>query len=309
MTGNPLVVLHGRLWINPSGDAHALQCVARTTKGSRCQNPVEYGQVFGFHEFQLGSAGYAEAYGPGVGAIADRWLAQHCTLHDTPDVIDCETTELHRFDIVRDAPHVRAHRVDASYDGEPADCPKAASTTGSEDKTTASIVTILEAAARLRPSAGYVNGHDYQDWYTKATPNLLLALAQLARIHHGHELAGRLEQLSKPLCMEPLDAVLSYDAHPQTWCGRPVKSKSLPCELHTPERAADIGRCTWADPGAKRICRSAPLKDDDRCENHATYCRAVKSDGTVCNRHHCRVPKHRQASTSDAAAGLAVAQQ
>jgi hypothetical protein len=311
VTGNPLVVLRGRLWINPSGDAHHLQCVARTKKGSRCQNPVEHGQVLGLHEFQLGSAGYVQAYGhPGAGETvdADRWLAQHCTLHDTPDVIDCETTELRRFDIVRDAPHVRAHRVDVSYDGDPVDCPKESSTTDPEDNTTESIAAILEAAARLRPSAGYVNGHDYQDWYTEATPNLLFALAQLARTRHEHELADRLEQLSKPLCMEPLDAVLSYDAHPDKWCGRPVKAKDMPCDLHIPERAADLGRCTWAGPGAKRICRSVPLEGDDRCEDHAAYCRAVKSDGTVCNRPHCRVPKHRQVSTSDAAE-LAVAQQ
>lgn len=308
MTGNPLVVLRGRLWINPSGDAHALQCVARTSKGSRCQNPIEYGQVFGLHEFQLGSVGYVDAYGPGVGTVADRWLAQHCTLHDTPSVIDCEKTELRRFDIVRDASLVREHRVDVSYDDEPVDCPKVSDTTGLEAQTTENIVAILKAAARLRPSAGYVNGLDYQDWYTEATPDLLRALAQLARFRQEHELAGRLEQLSKPLCMEPLDAVLSYDAPPKTWCGRPVKSAGMPCELHTPERAGDLGRCTWSGPGAERICRSAPLEGDDRCERHAECCRAVKGDGKVCNRYHCRVPKHRQASTPDAAAGLAVVQ-
>ncbi|MGG2463819.1 hypothetical protein ACO0M4_29160 [Streptomyces sp. RGM 3693] len=115
-----LVVLRRRLWVNPSGDAHDLQCVARTKKGGRCQNPVEYGQVLGIHEFQLGAAGYVEAYGTPrriETADADRWLAQHCTLHDTSDAIDCEATELRRFDIVRDAAYIKAHRVDVAYDG------------------------------------------------------------------------------------------------------------------------------------------------------------------------------------------------
>lgn len=119
MIGNPLVVLRGRLWINPSGDAHALQCVARNKKGNRCQNPIEYGQVLGFREFQLGSAGYVDAYGyPGRdGVDVDRWLAEHCTLHDTPEVTDCEVTELRRFDIVRDAFFIKPYRVDAACDG------------------------------------------------------------------------------------------------------------------------------------------------------------------------------------------------
>lgn len=258
-----LVVLRGRLWINPSGDASDLQCVARTRKGRRCLNPIEEsGQVLGLHEFQLGSAGYVQAYGSlggGDTVDVDRWLAQHCTLHDTPDVTDYETTELRR----------------------------------------------LEAAARLRPSAGYVNGLDYGDWFIEAKPDLLLAVAQLARDLSRHELAGRLERLSKPMCMEPLDAVLSYDAPPQTWCGRTVKAEGLPCELHTPERAADLGRCTWAGPGDARICRSAPLEGHDRCRGHVACCRAVKGDGTVCNRRDCRVPKHRQAPGSEAAAAVA----
>jgi hypothetical protein len=127
-------------------------------------------------------------------------------------VIDCEATELRRFDIVRYAAHIRAHRGDVAYDGEPVGCTKEPSTADSAGKSTESIVAVLEAAARLRPCPGYINGHDYQEWYTEAKPDLLLALAELARTQNGRQLADRLEQLSKPLCMEPLDAVLSYDA-------------------------------------------------------------------------------------------------
>lgn len=123
MIGNQLVVLRGRLWINPSGDAHALQCVARTKKGNRCLNPVENGQVLGFSDFQLGSAGYVGAYGSHgryETVDVDRWLAQHCTVHDTPDVIDHETAELRRFHIIRDASFIQPHRTDVAFDGEPA---------------------------------------------------------------------------------------------------------------------------------------------------------------------------------------------
>lgn len=41
VNGNQLVVLNDRLWVRPQGDAHALQCVARTTKGDRCRNQIE----------------------------------------------------------------------------------------------------------------------------------------------------------------------------------------------------------------------------------------------------------------------------
>ncbi|MER6655240.1 hypothetical protein ABT248_32465 [Streptomyces sp. NPDC000971] len=120
MIGNSLVALRGRLWINPAGDAHALQCVARTRKGDRCQNPVEYGQILGHHEFQLGSAGYVQAYGspwgPDTGVDVDRWLAQHCTTHDSPDVTDAAVPELRRFNVRRDASYIRPYRTDAAYD-------------------------------------------------------------------------------------------------------------------------------------------------------------------------------------------------
>ncbi|MFK8851419.1 hypothetical protein [Streptomyces sp. Ac-502] len=105
-------MLRGRLWISPCGDAHDLQCVARTKKGTRCRNPIEYGQMLGFHAFRLGDAGYVEAYGSlgqGDAVDADRWIAQHCLVHDAPDVIDCGPAELRRFDIVRDAAHIKAH--------------------------------------------------------------------------------------------------------------------------------------------------------------------------------------------------------
>lgn len=122
VNGNQLVVLHNRLWVNPEGDAHALQCVARTTRGEHCRNPIENGQVLGVREFQLGTAGYVSAYGHygQAGAVdADRWLAQHCSVHDIPDVRDHDVAELRRFDITRDASFLRPYRVEALFDGQP----------------------------------------------------------------------------------------------------------------------------------------------------------------------------------------------
>ncbi|MFD8789433.1 hypothetical protein [Streptomyces vinaceus] len=121
MSGNQLVVLHDRIWVNPKGDAHALRCVARTTKGDRCRNPIEKGQVLGVREFQLGSSGYVKAYGHyGPFEAADRWLAQHCSVHDAPDVRDHDAAELRRFDITHDASFLRPYRVEAAFDGQPA---------------------------------------------------------------------------------------------------------------------------------------------------------------------------------------------
>ncbi|MFI6582788.1 hypothetical protein [Embleya sp. NPDC050493] len=93
-----LVVLGRRLWIAPE-DPHLLPCVAATVRGPRCQNPVEYGQIMTVLEVQLGEAGYVNAYvafGPDR-AVAPRWLAQHCTVHDTPDAVDTDPTELRPF--------------------------------------------------------------------------------------------------------------------------------------------------------------------------------------------------------------------
>ncbi|MGG2463820.1 hypothetical protein ACO0M4_29165 [Streptomyces sp. RGM 3693] len=168
------------------------------------------------------------------------------------------------------------------------------------NKMSDAVVATLEAAARLLPSPGYINGDDYDQWYVEATPSLLVALAELARSQDAHELADRLDRLSHPLCMEPLDAVLTTNSMPKRWCFNPVKAAGTPCELHKPERAVDLGRCTWAGSDTERICRSTPNPGDDRCKEHAAFCRAIKTDGAVCNRHNCSVPKHRQAAVSAA---------
>ncbi|MDG9688296.1 hypothetical protein QC334_37170 [Streptomyces sp. DH18] len=166
-------------------------------------------------------------------------------------------------------------------------------------RTADAVATTLDAAARLSPSPGYINGDDYGEWYIEAGPELLRALSQLALAHGSDTLAARLERLSNPLCMEPLDDVLTPGTMPQRWCGTPVEKAGDPCAQHTPEHAAGLGRCAWAGLdqvwAPRRICRDAPAAGDDRCPEHAEYCRAVKRDKKVCNRLNCTVPKHREA--------------
>lgn len=169
-------------------------------------------------------------------------------------------------------------------------------------RTADAVATTLDVAAKLSPTPGYINGDEYGQWYIEAVPELLRALSQLALAHGSDTLAARLERLSNPLCMEPLDAVLTPGAMPQRWCGTPVKKAGAPCGAHVPERAAELGRCTWAGSdtewtvSARRICRDAPAAGDDRCPKHAAYCRVVKRDKKVCGRPDCTIPKHQEAA-------------
>lgn len=93
-----LVLLDGRIWYTPEG-VFALQCVARTTKGRRCKNPVEYGQIAGWPELRS-TRGVITAYDLGGldHAESRRWLGQHCQVHDRPDVVDFEAPGWEPFD-------------------------------------------------------------------------------------------------------------------------------------------------------------------------------------------------------------------
>lgn len=111
--------------------------------------------------------------------------------------------------------------------------------------TSAAVATTLAAAAKLCPEPGYINGDDYGEWFIPASPALLRALAQLALAEGSQKLAARLENFCHPLCMEPLDEVLTPGTMPQQWCGAPVENSGDPCGEHISERAAVLGRCTW----------------------------------------------------------------
>lgn len=125
MIGCQLVVLRARLWINPSGDAHALQCVTRARRGGRCRDRSGTGRCSASTKSSSGRPGYVHAYGAHCRydrVDVDRWLHPHCAVHDTPDTVDHEPAELRRFDIIRDAASIQPHRTDVTFDGVPAPC-------------------------------------------------------------------------------------------------------------------------------------------------------------------------------------------
>lgn len=62
---------------------HPLTCVARTTAGVRCKNPMEYGEQNGTWRIHEGTG--LQVYDVGDG---QRWPAQHCPKHDAPDTPD-----------------------------------------------------------------------------------------------------------------------------------------------------------------------------------------------------------------------------
>jgi hypothetical protein len=65
--------------------------VARTSKRTRCKNPIEYGQS-GWRTNLWATRGVITVYDLDHldDAESQRWLAQHCQVHDRPDVIDIE---------------------------------------------------------------------------------------------------------------------------------------------------------------------------------------------------------------------------
>lgn len=164
-----------------------------------------------------------------------------------------------------------------------------------ESERDSALTALLSAAGALRPTPGYINGHDYSQWHVEASQDLLLALSDLAEAHGDDGLAARLHTLSGPLCMEPLDAELTYESLPKRWCGQPVDEDGDPCAAHTPKHAAALGRCTYTGDEyeeLKRICREPLLPGGDRCPDHHGRCRVIKLNGKVCGRPDCRVPKH-----------------
>ncbi|MFE9636981.1 hypothetical protein [Streptomyces sp. NPDC006463] len=155
------------------------------------------------------------------------------------------------------------------------------------------IAEVLAAARELVPMPGYVNGYDYSDWHMRASPSLMRGLAELARQQGDEELTEQLYRYSGPVCMEPLDPVLSVRKSPRLWCAASVERDGDPCADHTPKYAADLGRCVYNS--GTRICREALVPGADVCRDHEGLCPAVKADGEVCGRPNCRIPKHREA--------------
>ncbi|MEU4486632.1 hypothetical protein AB0H94_17395 [Streptomyces purpurascens] len=148
-----------------------------------------------------------------------------------------------------------------------------------------------------------MNGTDYADWFVKATPDLLRALADLAHHHSENELADNLNKFSGPMCLEPLYDDLVANRSPRRFCAAIVGWEGEPCTDHSPENADALGRCIYPDRG--RLCRDPRLPGRDRCAHHFELCLVIKRDGRVCGMRQCGVPKHKQV-TATAASAVAV---
>lgn len=98
-----LVLLGDRIWYLPDG-VYELQCVARTRRGPRCRNVIEYGQITNWTPMRS-THGLITVYDlSGLpDATLQRWREQHCELHDSPDTVDFCSPEWEPFDAVRHA--------------------------------------------------------------------------------------------------------------------------------------------------------------------------------------------------------------
>ncbi|MCX4862136.1 hypothetical protein [Streptomyces canus] len=149
-----------------------------------------------------------------------------------------------------------------------------------------------------------MNGTEYADWFVKATPDLLRALADLAHHHNESELADNLTRFSGPMCLEPLYDDLAENRSPQKFCAAMVGCDGEPCSEHSPENADALGRCVYPDRG--RLCRERRLSGRDRCAHHIEVCLVVKRDGKLCGMRSCGVPKHKQVTAMAAAEAAAL---
>ncbi|MFK0223880.1 hypothetical protein ACIQWN_37590 [Streptomyces vinaceus] len=151
------------------------------------------------------------------------------------------------------------------------------------------VACVLEEAARLSLTPGYINGDSYDEWYVEASDGLLKALAALAATRGQLALTERLERFTAPMCLEVIDNKL---------CTAIVAVEGMPCSNHVPQNGASFGFCTYpASPNDEypRMCKRTPRSGTDRCDDHEAYCRIVKKNGEVCGNWNCPAPPHRKA--------------
>lgn len=73
--------INGQILYTP----HPLHCVARTTSGERCRNPLEFGQTGASITLTTAMGSEVAVYDIGENP---RWMSQHCTTHDDPATED-----------------------------------------------------------------------------------------------------------------------------------------------------------------------------------------------------------------------------
>ncbi|MDJ0385216.1 hypothetical protein [Streptomyces sp. G-G2] len=74
------VLLDNRLWGSLEHDPHLLECVARTARGRRCSDPLEWGVTLPDVVVLIGKQ-LTVAYDGRSYEDAERWKAQRCAFH------------------------------------------------------------------------------------------------------------------------------------------------------------------------------------------------------------------------------------
>lgn len=90
--------IHGKVWVSPEEFPEDAQCTARTKRGKRCANFLDFGQVDGRHAYLKVDGGYVEGwnYDQNNGWPTERgrrYLEQRCELHfgsDAPAHVEPE---------------------------------------------------------------------------------------------------------------------------------------------------------------------------------------------------------------------------
>ncbi|MFD9458791.1 hypothetical protein ACFWBC_37650 [Streptomyces sp. NPDC059985] len=147
---------------------------------------------------------------------------------------------------------------------------------------------VLQEAADLTPTPGFVNGDTYSQWYVETSVGLLKALAGLAAARGQLALTERLERFAGPMCFEVTGDKV---------CVAMVRAEGMPCSKHAPENGPTLGFCAYVAPHDEqpRMCKGAPKEGTDRCAEHEAHCRIVKKNGKVCGNWNCPSPAHRKA--------------
>lgn len=119
LSPSPAVVkIDGRLLIFPHPYPEASRCVARTSAGHRCRNPIDYGQPTRWYEWPV-TGGAVSGFDldrddelflrrdPDPAALRRRWLEQRCMTHCGASAVNHTEPEWTIFDPARDSAFIQ----------------------------------------------------------------------------------------------------------------------------------------------------------------------------------------------------------
>jgi hypothetical protein len=122
---DPLVIVQidGQLLIFPARHyPEASRCIARTTAGDRCRNPIDYGQPTCWYEWPV-AGGVVSGFDldrddelflrhtPDAATLRRRWLEQRCGIHYGTSAVNSTEPEWRIFDPARDSAAIHKTRL------------------------------------------------------------------------------------------------------------------------------------------------------------------------------------------------------